>query len=69
MIWEFLILVIVIYLGAGLAMVMWDFRKTIYSLNKNHRQDFLEKPKFLPSLTVGTAVAFVFFWPIVLYKK
>lgn len=55
------------YLGIGIFMAMWDFRKSLF--RRNESGTFLEQPRFLQNFAVSTALIFVFTWPYKLLKK
>ncbi len=50
-------------------MAVWDFRKSLFRFKPYHKEDFLEKPLFLESLTIGTAIVFILLWPYKLTHK
>jgi hypothetical protein len=58
--YEFIPLLIVIYVLIGLDMVLWDFRpnKTLH-----------EPPRFIQDQSVSTAIKFVLLWPYKLLGK
>ncbi len=67
---DYAVLISIGYVCIGSAMVVWDFRNSLPWLRHTQKQDYLETPTFLPSLTIGTAVLFIVIWPYhLLFKK
>ena len=60
---QYIFLIIIIYFFIGLALTAWDFRKSLFWFRQNQKVDYLEKPQFLDSLTIGAAILFIFTWP------
>ncbi len=60
------LLVIVIYLAAGLAMVIWDLRKVLL---KKDGSNLLEPPLFIRDRSVSTALVFILIWPYKILRK
>ncbi len=52
-------------------MVLWDFRKILFSYRKEQTMSslFVEPPKFLTNLSLSTALIFILLWPIKLLTK
>ena len=57
---QLLVLIVIIYVVAGIAMVLWDFRS-------NHALH--EPPRFIHDRSISTAVVFILLWPYKLLNR
>lgn len=64
-------LIILIYFAIGIAMVLWDFRKILFTYGKQQTTSsiYIEPPKFLSNLTISTALIFILIWPFKLLSR